>query len=119
VRENQTGFNNKLSPSETVILNIAGMTCASCVKRVSRTLLKEPGVLDVRVSLKPPKAKVLFDPNRTNPGRILKSRAFTETFRGMGDHGEVWLHKYSAKVLRHMGSGSQHEGGNMENGRGR
>ncbi len=39
------------TPDPDVILDIRGMTCASCVHRLERVLSKQPSVTDVRVSL--------------------------------------------------------------------
>jgi Cu+-exporting ATPase len=45
-------------PSDTVSLSISGMTCASCVARVEKVLMKLPGVLDASVNLATEKAQV-------------------------------------------------------------
>lgn len=46
---NKTGF--KIKKCATIKLKILGMTCAACVSRVERSLLKIPGVLAAQVSL--------------------------------------------------------------------
>lgn len=43
-------------------LPIEGMTCASCVRRVERSLAKVPGVTEANVNLATEKALVTFDP---------------------------------------------------------
>ena len=45
-----------------VLLPIAGMTCASCVRRVERALTKVPGVEAANVNLATEKASVTFNP---------------------------------------------------------
>ena len=45
-----------------VSLAVEGMTCASCVRRVERALLKVPGVESAAVNLATEKAKVFYDP---------------------------------------------------------
>jgi len=45
-----------------VSLAVEGMTCASCVRRVERALLKVPGVESAAVNLATEKAKVVYDP---------------------------------------------------------
>jgi len=45
--------------SETVDLGIQGLTCASCVARVEKALLKVPGVLSASVNLATERAQVL------------------------------------------------------------
>ena len=49
------------SPRE-VSLAIEGMTCASCVRRVERSLVKVAGVEEASVNLATEKARVVFDP---------------------------------------------------------
>jgi P-type Cu+ transporter len=49
------------TPGE-VTLPIEGMTCASCVRRVERSLTRVPGVNEASVNLATERAKVLFDP---------------------------------------------------------
>jgi Cu+-exporting ATPase len=48
--------------TEEVLLPIKGMTCASCVRRVERSLARVPGVQEATVNLATEKAKVSFDP---------------------------------------------------------
>jgi len=47
-------------------LPIAGMTCASCVRRVERALTKVPGVTAANVNLATENASVAFDPATAN-----------------------------------------------------
>ncbi len=49
--------------SGEVILAIEGMTCASCVRRVERSLTRVAGVQEATVNLATEKAKVVFDPS--------------------------------------------------------
>ncbi len=48
--------------TETVVLPIGGMTCASCVNHIERALKKVPGVLQVSVNLATEKATVTYIP---------------------------------------------------------
>lgn len=48
--------------SETIEFTIRGMTCASCVRRVERSLRKQPGVLDASVNLATERATVSYEP---------------------------------------------------------
>src|SRR4028119_2298973 len=50
-----------------VMLPVEGMTCASCVGRVEKALLKVPGVESASVNLATEKAKVSLDPTE-DPG---------------------------------------------------
>ena len=45
-----------------VTLDIGGMTCASCVARVERSLKKVPGVAGAAVNLATERATVSYDP---------------------------------------------------------
>jgi Cu+-exporting ATPase len=49
-------------PTETVLLPIGGMTCASCVGHVERALKKIEGVINASVNLATEKASVTFVP---------------------------------------------------------
>ncbi|MFQ5785292.1 MAG: heavy metal translocating P-type ATPase [Alphaproteobacteria bacterium] len=49
-----------------VTLAIEGMTCASCVARVERALLRAPGVAEATVNLATERAAVRYDPTETN-----------------------------------------------------
>src|SRR5579875_807392 len=51
-------------------LEIEGMTCASCVRRVERALGKVPGVAGVTVNLAPAKAEVVAD-GPVEPGALV------------------------------------------------
>jgi len=56
---------------EKVTLVIKGMTCGSCVGRVERSLNKVPGVSETVVNLSTELATVHFNPEKTNPDRLL------------------------------------------------
>jgi len=51
-----------LPTKNTTIIPIKGMTCASCVMRIERALLKTPGVQQANVNLATEKATVVHDP---------------------------------------------------------
>ena len=51
---------------ETLSLPVEGMTCASCVARVEKTLKKVDGVANVSVNLATEKATIHFDPSKVN-----------------------------------------------------
>ncbi len=48
--------------TETCTLDIGGMTCASCVGRVEKALLKLDGVADARVNLATEAASITYAP---------------------------------------------------------
>ena len=48
------------------VLDLEGMTCASCAMRIEKGLKKVPGVIDANVNLATEKASVMYDPAQTN-----------------------------------------------------
>jgi Cu+-exporting ATPase len=57
-------------PIEIVSFPVEGMTCASCVNRITRYLRKVDGVEDATVNLATESATVRFDPARTSVVRL-------------------------------------------------
>ena len=55
---------------ETLDLKVEGMTCNGCVASVSRVLKGVPGVTQADVTLAPGRAKVTYDPARTDRNAI-------------------------------------------------
>ena len=51
--------------ARTTTLAVEGMTCASCVRRVERSLSKVPGVAEASVNLATERATVTFAPDET------------------------------------------------------
>ncbi|MHB8959981.1 MAG: heavy metal translocating P-type ATPase [Candidatus Limnocylindrales bacterium] len=54
------------SPIETVSFPVEGMTCASCVNRITRFLSKVDGVEEANVNLASESATVRYDPSRVD-----------------------------------------------------
>ena len=52
-------------------LHIQGMSCASCVNRVEKAILKENGVLNASVNLATEKARVEIETNQVTPSKII------------------------------------------------
>src|ERR671910_3338870 len=50
---------------------VAGMTCASCVRRVERALEKQQGVAEASVNFAAEKASLTYDPAATSPGELV------------------------------------------------
>lgn len=50
------------TPTETVVIPIQGMTCASCQAHVQRSLRAAPGVVDATVNLLAHSARVTYEP---------------------------------------------------------
>src|SRR3954469_23523557 len=54
---------SELSTLRHVTLDVGGMTCASCVRRVEKALSRVDGVRSAEVNLATEKASVAFDPS--------------------------------------------------------
>jgi Cu+-exporting ATPase len=59
--------------TETVHINVGGMTCAACQAHVQRALEETPGVEKAAVSLMTSEATVVFDPNAVAPDALLEA----------------------------------------------
>ena len=59
-----------VSEIETCYINVSGMTCASCIKRIEENLLRREGVRGVQVALLTEKAEVKYDPEYLIPSQI-------------------------------------------------
>ncbi|MCL4412801.1 MAG: heavy-metal-associated domain-containing protein [Candidatus Thermoplasmatota archaeon] len=59
-----------------VKLRIYGMTCDDCVATVTRGLMDQDGVLDVRVSLEKRMGEVDIDPEKVKPEELLSNKVF-------------------------------------------
>jgi P-type Cu+ transporter len=59
-------------PTEKIIINIAGMSCASCVLAIENALKSFKGVVDARVNYASEKATVEYDPQLADVAAIEK-----------------------------------------------
>ena len=50
--------------NQNISLDIKGMTCASCVGRIEKTLKKNEGVISASVNLATEKAKIVYEPSK-------------------------------------------------------
>ena len=57
---------------QTVTLNIASMSCASCVGRVDRALAAVPGVVEVNVNLAAETARITYLEGATDPAALMR-----------------------------------------------
>jgi copper chaperone len=60
-------------PMETVDLKVEGMDCQGCVTSVTRMLSGVAGVEQVDVSLEEGRARVTYDPAKSNPAEFKKA----------------------------------------------
>ena len=56
--------------TEQVVLQVDGMTCASCNVTVRKALTNLEGVQEARVTFEPPQAVVVYDPARATPAQL-------------------------------------------------
>lgn len=61
--------------TKQVILEVEGMTCASCNVTVRRALMSLNGVVDARVTFEPPQAIVTYDPTKVSVERLTQATA--------------------------------------------
>jgi Cu+-exporting ATPase len=54
-----------------ITIPVMGMTCASCVRRVERTLSEKEGVAEASVNFAAEKASVSYEPTATNPDDLI------------------------------------------------
>ena len=68
IEENVTVSQIRTEPIQEsrTVLELEGMTCASCAMRIEKGLKKVPGVIDANVNLATEKASVMYDPTQTN-----------------------------------------------------
>ncbi|MDD4571962.1 MAG: heavy metal translocating P-type ATPase [Clostridia bacterium] len=57
--------------TQEVLLNITGMTCASCSARVGRILQRQEGVLAANVNLATNQARVVYDESKIKPAAMV------------------------------------------------
>jgi Cu+-exporting ATPase len=57
--------------TETLRINVTGMTCAACQAHVQKALEQTPGVTKAAVNLMTGEATVAFDPHATGPARLV------------------------------------------------
>jgi P-type Cu+ transporter len=56
-----------------ISIPVVGMTCASCVRRVERTLSEKEGVAEASVNFAAEKASVTYEPAATNPDDLIEA----------------------------------------------
>lgn len=59
----------------TLSLEVSGMHCAVCPITVQKALQAVPGVEKATVTLKPPRAVVVYDPSRVKPEQLTQATA--------------------------------------------
>ena len=58
--------------AQAAVVCLGGLWCASCAWLIEETLRRAPGVVDAAVSFVQREARVTFDPERTDPRRLLR-----------------------------------------------
>jgi Cu+-exporting ATPase len=98
-------------------LSVGGMTCASCVAHVEKTLRKTPGVESARVNLARGRASVRYDPAKTDPKAVaaavtdsgypatpetpgvLAGNVEEERLHHQAHHARAWLRRWVVGAL--------------------
>ena len=52
---------------DRLVVGIAGMSCQGCVSSVTKALQALPGVTEVKVTLEPAQAEIVYDPQKVKP----------------------------------------------------
>lgn len=71
--EEQSLFALQVPTAERAELTIEGMSCASCVTRIEKRLLRLAGVTTAQVNLATERATVTFDPTRVRPDDLIRT----------------------------------------------
>lgn len=58
---------------EKVILEVKNMTCPSCIVPVKKSLTRLDGVKEAKVTLEPPEAIVIYDPNKVKIEDLIRA----------------------------------------------
>jgi len=61
--------------TQTVTLDVPGMTCRFCPITIRKALKKVPGVIDVSADFASKTATVTFDPEKTDPSALTRATA--------------------------------------------
>ncbi|HEV8290497.1 MAG TPA: cation transporter, partial [Tepidisphaeraceae bacterium] len=69
----QHDHGTQTADAREVNLNVEGMTCASCVAHVEKALKSVPGAQDAQVNLARGRARVRFDPGKTDPAKLAQA----------------------------------------------
>ncbi len=76
--------------TETVRLDVEGMTCASCASRIERVLSKQDGVSEAVINYATGDARVVFDPELTGIGSLSEAvDKIGYEIRASDEHPEV------------------------------
>ncbi len=70
-----SSFNVMAAKSQTVTLDIPGMTCKFCPITIRKALKKVPGVIEAKADYETKTATVTFDPDKTNIETLTKATA--------------------------------------------
>ncbi len=90
-------------PAQEVVLEVQGMTCASCSQAVVFALRRMEGVQAVEVTLEPPEARVRFDAEKTSVAQLIeaiRSAGFDAALKKGADHAKNTGASYRRNDLR-------------------
>ena len=73
-QDNLPGENGYADAARTVVITVQGMTCGSCVRKITESVETKPGVESIVVVLEGGRATVKYDPSVTAPDIIAGQR---------------------------------------------
>ena len=74
------GENSFADAARTVVITVQGMTCGSCVRKITESVETKPGVESIIVSLEGGRATVKYDPSVTAPDIIAGQKVVSNNF---------------------------------------
>ncbi len=92
--------------SDTMDLDVTGMSCAACVRRIETAVKQVSGVTDARVNLANRRATVTYDPQRVGVDQVTAAihhagyEAAPTIAAGHGGHGSHLQHDQAVPNLR-------------------
>jgi copper chaperone CopZ len=72
--------------TQTIFLQVQGMTCEGCAETIERALKRHKGVRDVDVDWALGIAQIAFDPELTDEEKILRDRVFQRWYEARLTH---------------------------------
>ena len=88
VRNNPEPGSAGTAAMREIVINIGGMMCDHCVKRIETALGRLPGVARATVSLEKKQVAVVFDPSLSSPNDMKKA-IVGAGYQYLGNTGET------------------------------
>ncbi len=59
--------------TKKIVLSVEKMTCLACPPMVSKSLMQLKGIKDVKVTLNPPEAQIVYEPGKVSPENMIQA----------------------------------------------